>query len=181
MNGSVYKRRPCTKTSSDKQKKACKKNHGSWYFIHDVPTFGGERRPRIKRGGFPTKDAAENALAESLARSAQRGVTAERDMSGRRQHLGDYLTEWLAGKPDIKPSTRHTYADHINRFLIPRLGHLRLEDLTVSHIAAMLAELREPKAKPRKPKRPKKPLPAPTGTKTCQDGRQARSRGELRA
>jgi hypothetical protein len=63
MNGSVYKRCPCTETSGGKQqkKKACKKSHGSWFYTHDVPTFGGEREPRIKQGGFPTKEAAATA------------------------------------------------------------------------------------------------------------------------
>jgi hypothetical protein len=76
-------------------------------------------------------------------------------MSGRRQLLGDYLTLWLDGKPDIKPATRFSYADHISRFLIPHLGHLRLEDLAVSHISAMYAELRQPRPRPEKPRRAK--------------------------
>ena len=112
------------------------------------------------RGGFMDKETAEAALATSLAaslaRCAQRGVAAGRDMSGRRQLLGGYLRQWLDGKPDIKPAARHSYADHINGFLVPALGHLRLEDLAVSHIAAMYSELRQPRVKPRKPKTPKK-------------------------
>lgn len=180
MNGSVYKRCPCTEArGGTKKQKTCKKNHGSWYYTHDLPAFEGGQRSRIKRGGYPTKDAAEDALAQSLARCAQRGVAAERDMTGRRQLLGDYLKAWLDGKPDIKPATRFSYADHISRFLIPHLGHLRLEDLAVSHIASMYAELRRPKPRPRKPKAKKAAATAtPARNK---NGRTAYSRGELRA
>lgn len=175
MNGSVYKRCPCTKKHGRKQIKNCRKDHGTWYFTHEVPTYDG--RKRIRRGGYRTKEAAEQALAESLARCAQRGVAVERDMSGRRQLLADYLKGWLDGKPDIKPATRFSYADHISRFLIPHLGHLRLEDLAVSHIASMYAELRRPKTRPRKPK--VKKAAATPGRK--KNGSTAYSRGELRA
>ena len=181
MNGSVYKRCPCTETSGGKQqKKACKKSHGSWFYAHDVPSFDNERRPRAKRGGFPTKAAAEEALAESLARCAQRGVAAERNMSGRRQLLGNYLTLWLDGKPDIKPATRFSYADHISRFLIPHLGHLRLEDLAVSHISAMYAELRQPRPRPEKPRHAKKAKIAQR-QRITRSGAAPRGHGALRA
>jgi integrase len=177
MNGTVYKRCPCTKAQGRKQVKSCKKDHGTWYFTHEVPAYEGRRR--IRRGGFRTKEAAEKALAESLARCAQRGVAVERDMSGRRQLLGDYLREWLDGKPDIKPATRFSYADHINRFLVPRLGHLRLEDLAVSHISAMYADLRQPRPRPEKQKRARKT--AQKQARTTRNGAAPRARGALQA
>ena len=96
------------------QTKTCKKDHGSWFFRHDVPTYGTQGRNRIKRGGFLTKDAAEAALAESLAKYIQRGVAAERDLKGRRQLVGDYL----ANNPDLKPSTRRSYERNIVNHLI---------------------------------------------------------------
>jgi hypothetical protein len=71
MNGTVYKRCPCTKAQGRKQVKNCKKDHGTWYYTHEVQAYEGRRRTR--RGGFRTKEAAEKALAESLARCAQRG------------------------------------------------------------------------------------------------------------
>lgn len=180
MNGSVYKRCPCTKDKGGKQnKKTCKKDHGSWYFTHDLPAVDG-RRPRIRRGGFPAKDAAETALAESLARCAQRGIAAERDTSGRRQLLGDYLKEWLGARPDIKPSTQASYAYHVYRYLIPFLGNIRLEDLAVSHIAAMCAELRQPQVRPARSRTARK-APPPKPQQACLDGSQPRGRGQLRA
>lgn len=178
MNGSIYKVCPCTKAQGRKQIRNCKKDHGKWYFTHDLPSMAGGGRRRIKRGGFTTREAAEQALAASLARCAQRGVAVERDMTGRRQLLADYLTGWLGGKADIKPATRFSYGDHINRFLIPHLGHLRLEDLAVSHIAAMYAELRQPKPRPKKPKRKQAAVTAKS--LRTHSGRVPYSRGGLR-
>ena len=37
-----------------KKKKACKKSHGSWFYAHDVPASGGERRPPSQWQGHHT-------------------------------------------------------------------------------------------------------------------------------
>jgi hypothetical protein len=100
-------------------------------------------------------------------------------MSGRRQLLGDYLRNWLDGKPDIKPATRFSYADHISRFLVPSLGRLRLEDLAVSHLSAMYAELRQPR--PERPKRAKKAKAAQKQAGTARNGSTTRGKGALQA
>jgi hypothetical protein len=52
MNGSAFKRCPCTGNGKrgDKKTRTCKKEHGSWYFVHDLPAADG-RRPQLKRGG----------------------------------------------------------------------------------------------------------------------------------
>jgi hypothetical protein len=47
MNGSVFKRGPCTEKTrkgdtARKSTRTCVKNHGSWYFKHDLP--GGDGR-----------------------------------------------------------------------------------------------------------------------------------------
>jgi hypothetical protein len=102
-------------------------------------------------------------------------------MSGRRHLLADYLREWLDGKPDIKPATRFSYGDHITRFLVPHLGHLRLEDLAVSHISAMYAELRQPRPRPRKPDGTRKAPGAQKRVRKTRDGHEPRQRCQLRA
>jgi hypothetical protein len=57
MNGSVFKRCPCTEKTrkgdtARKSTRTCVKNHGSWYFKHDLPGGDG-RRPQVKRGPSP--------------------------------------------------------------------------------------------------------------------------------
>jgi hypothetical protein len=89
MNGSVFKRCPCTENAGKgkaarKNTRTCAKEHGSWYFKHDLPGGDG-RRPQVKRGGYRKKEDAETALAKSLAKYAQRGVAAERDIASSRR------------------------------------------------------------------------------------------------
>ena len=139
MNGRVFKRCQCGTA------KNCKKPHGSWYFHHDLPVLPGQsRRSRLTRGGFRTKEQASEALATSLAQFSQRGLAMEHDVQGRREHLATYLPEWLDGRPKLKRSTRRSYDQHIQQYLIPHLGHLRLEELSDRHINAMLVRLRQP-------------------------------------
>jgi integrase len=51
--------------------------------------------------------------------------------------LADYLDGWLANKAALRPSTQMSYRGHIDRYLKPHLGHLRLDELSVEHIQGM--------------------------------------------
>jgi integrase len=57
--------------------------------------------------------------------------------------LGQWLSEWLAGKGDIRASTRRSYASHIRLYLTPHLGHVSLDRLRVQHIQAMFTAILE--------------------------------------
>ncbi|MBE1487509.1 tyrosine-type recombinase/integrase [Plantactinospora soyae] len=48
-----------------------------------------------------------------------------------------YLTEWLAGRKNIKKGTLRSYEGHVRLYLIPYLGHLRIDRLRPGHIDAM--------------------------------------------
>jgi integrase len=54
--------------------------------------------------------------------------------------VGQYLSEWIASKHDVAPSTARSYRGHIRIYLEPHLGHLRLDDLRVAHVAEMFTE-----------------------------------------
>jgi len=43
---------------------------------------------------------------------------------------GTWLGFWLSTRRSIRPSTARTYRTHIDRYLVPALGHLRLAELT---------------------------------------------------
>lgn len=60
----------------------------------------------------------------------------------RRQTLGHYLDDWLAGKARLRASTRRTYAEHIRLYLTPALGHLRLDQLDAVDIERMYTAIR---------------------------------------
>ncbi len=51
--------------------------------------------------------------------------------------VAQYLTRWLAGRKTIKAGTRRSYAGHIRLYLIPYLGHLRIDRLRCGHMDAM--------------------------------------------
>lgn len=72
MRGSVYKRCQCpSRTDSRGRRLTCTKEHGSWSYRVDLTGRAGaaNRRGQVVRGGFPTKAAAEQALAEALTAS----------------------------------------------------------------------------------------------------------------
>ena len=112
--------------------------HGTWYFALELPPGpGGKRRPRLRRGGFDTREAAEaafDAAKEKLRHGADPSV---------RLTMEKYLTGWLAGRVDLKASTRHNYTVSIGTYLIPLLGHLRLNELQPEHISGAFATIRE--------------------------------------
>jgi len=78
------------------------------------------------------------ALADVLDRrhkgtyvGADRGLT-----------LARYLDDWLAGKLALKASTRRSYEHHIELYLKPGLGHLRLSDLRDTDFEELYAAMR---------------------------------------
>ena len=49
--------------------------------------------------------------------------------------VGEYLTEWLAAKKRIlRPTTHRAYTQQVEQYLIPQLGHYRLERLGAVHV-----------------------------------------------
>jgi hypothetical protein len=146
MKGSVVKRCSCPPAYNAKgERLACKLKHGSWSFVADAgrdPKTG--KRRQIKRGGYATKAEAETALTD-LADQANKGMITHDD----RQTVAVYLETWLAGKVanGLRPTTARSYSQHINDYLVPELGHLRLRDLRGTHVEAMLAVVQRPKPK----------------------------------
>lgn len=59
-----------------------------------------------------------------------------------RQKLGEYLDEWLAGKASLRASTLRSYREHVELYLRPGLGHLRLSDLRDVDIERLYAAMR---------------------------------------
>jgi hypothetical protein len=102
-------------------------DHGSWYFAVQVPTIGG-RRARHRRGGFSSPEAA---LAAGQAVVESGPV----DMASQAWTVSRRLQFWL-GTVEVRPSTVNSYRQHVHRYLIPVLGRLRLDELTVRRLQA---------------------------------------------
>jgi len=92
----------------------------------------------MRRGGYPTKGAAQRALSTVLARCGA-GIKVDD-----RQTVSAYLAGWLDGKQHaLKPKTLHRYTEIVTKELIPALGALPLEQLHHEHVTAFITDLTE--------------------------------------
>ncbi len=55
--------------------------------------------------------------------------------------LSTYAETWLAGRADLKVRTQELYRWLLGKYVVPQLGHLRLEELTPSTVRAWHATL----------------------------------------
>jgi integrase len=91
---------------------------------------------RVRRGGFPSRSAAEAARDELLARSAE-------DATAETWTVARWLTWWLSTRSSLRPSTLRSYTNHVQLHLIPYLGRIRLAELTGRDVAEMFTMLTE--------------------------------------
>ncbi|GAA0736836.1 tyrosine-type recombinase/integrase [Dactylosporangium roseum] len=121
-------------------------NHGSWYFhCSTVDIFG--RAQRVRRGGHPSQTAAAQAMEAFLAQ----GV-ADRTVAG--WTVARWLRFWLSTRTAIRPTTRLSHTGYIEQFLIPHLGHIRLGELTVQHLATAFERIGQETNRSGKPHTP---------------------------
>jgi integrase len=90
------------------------------------------RRERVRRGGYPTRAAARHARDEALGRSRE-------DQTSQAWTLERWLRYWLSTRVGIRPTTRLSHTQYIERFLIPHLGKIRLGQLTARQLTAFFA------------------------------------------
>lgn len=142
----VEKRCGCRSTDGKRLLSACplidRTGHGTWMYRLDLgPGLDGngvfQARRQETRSGFPRKKDAEQARAEHLSRLGQGQQQAR---SGRT--VGAYLQEWLEAKVDLRANTRRCYESNLRLYLLPHLGHVRLQDLDAGHVERMYAALR---------------------------------------
>ncbi len=147
MKGSVYKRCKCPVEYDAKgRRKSCRKPHGSWVFVADmgVDPVSGKRR-QVRKSGFRTSEDAEGALAKFLT-DVGTGQIAHDD----RQTVEQYLRSWIDAKRDagIRATTLRSYEQHVDAYLVPHLGRLRLGDLRPQHVERMLRDIAQPPKAP---------------------------------
>lgn len=127
--------------SCDRKRKRCA---CPWAFVVDGGRASDGKRQQVTKSGFESRTLAEEA--------AQRVIDACRGGSSaaHRQTVGDYLDEWLASKRNLRPTTSRSYRSHIDLYLRPYLGHLRLAELQPRQVDRMYVEMRRknPKLKP---------------------------------
>ena len=105
--------------------------HGSWYFSIRIG------RQCVRRGGFHTADAAEQArqglVGQAPEPAGDDGLT-----------VAAWLDAWIESlRKRVRPSTSAAYTAHVVNVLRPALGHHRLGALTRAQVQAMFDELVE--------------------------------------
>jgi integrase len=114
-----------------------RKRGNTWTTYFYVSGSEGERRQRSK-GGFATKRDAQTYL-EKTVHTVHTGEYVE----PARMTLAEYLLErWLpAIETSIRPSTFDSYTRQLKLHVIPYLGRVQLQQLSVDHLDRLYAEL----------------------------------------
>jgi len=139
-DGCVYRRCGCVDPATGRQYgRACPRlagggRHGSWYVRLELPAGLDGHRRRIRRGGYPSRKAAEAVLAR--LRAPRPGDTGARILT-----VGDWLAHWLVSRTATAPSTVRGYTAHVRLYLTPYLGEMLLGELSVAQVQAMFAAI----------------------------------------
>jgi integrase len=91
----------------------------------------------MRRGGFATR---EEALA---ARDVARGKLRKGADPAGREKLGQFMTGWLAGRADLKQTTRRGYTLIIGTYLVPIAGHIELDRLGRAEVSGIFDTIGE--------------------------------------
>lgn len=94
-----------------------------WYAVIDQPSPGG--RKQITKTFATKRDAQLWLASRTVERTEPKGTP-----------LAEWLPRWLSGKAGLKLTSRASYRMHVDRYLIPMLGHLEVERLTPHDIQA---------------------------------------------
>jgi len=87
---------------------------------------------RSKRGGqLPDVDEIRRRLGAGVELDAPNVA------------VRDWLEEWFAGKRKLKASVKRGYRSHLDHYLIPILGEIRLDRLRAEHISGMFDTIEE--------------------------------------
>lgn len=113
---------------------------GRWVALLDLGPDGAGRRRRKALYGVTRREVV------GKLRDAQQRVAAGAPAADSRALLGPFLTRWSSdglASANLKATTLDNYECVTRTHLVPRLGHLRLDQLAPSHIERVLADLRE--------------------------------------
>jgi integrase len=115
------------------------KRGATWAYVIRVPDQEtGRSRPKWV-SGFATEDAAKAARDEARV-AARRGEYVDRSALTVRE----FLTEWLqAHEASVKRGTIVGYRADVERYIVPRIGGLRLQSLRPAMLSRLYRELAE--------------------------------------
>lgn len=112
----------------------------TWWFVADVGRAADGRRKQAKPRGFPTKKAAQLELDRLRV-----GVHDQTYVSPQKLTFAEYVEGWLSSLETVqgrRPSTMASYRRNLEHHVLPRLGSVRLQDLSAEHLNRLYAQLR---------------------------------------
>ena len=128
---------------------------GLWEFIVDLgpgadPGGVWRERRQARRRGFATKAAAQEALDDLRGKARTGTFTYDSKLT-----VAGYLREWLSDTlpATVRPATLFSYEQNLERHVMPRIGDMKLKQLTGPALNRLYGQLLAPGANLRSPKR----------------------------
>lgn len=118
---------------------------GRKVFMLQYRTNSGERRkPKIGLFGELTVDQARSIAQDWLA-DVRKGSdpSAEKQAARQARTVKELCTQFIEeySKARNKPSTVETYQDQIDRYIVPKLGRIKVPELTRMDVTAMMRDM----------------------------------------
>lgn len=140
MRGTIYRQCWCRDPETKKPLRAkCprlkSKTRGRWYARYDVDGGNGKRRQPVL-GPFDTRKQAEEELNDVLSRVGGGGSAPDRSLK-----VAAYLDAYMAGKRNLKDTTRATDQEAMDLYWKPALGAMRLVDVRDHHVSQVITAM----------------------------------------
>lgn len=103
-----------------------------WAYTVGLQRRADGRRRQVTKSGYSKQKEAKAARAAVIADERAGVATDDRSVT-----VARYLRRWLARKTEtgsIRPATVQSYTHHVDKLLVPELGHHRLHELRPHHI-----------------------------------------------
>lgn len=118
--------------------------------IRERPDGRWEARIRLANGKRKSVYGKTRRDAQTKLKALKRDIEHGVDLSQESLRTSEYIETWLELERDsLRPSTLKGYESYIRRHIIPNLGHLRLKDLSATHVNKMLNEMGKQGLSPR--------------------------------
>lgn len=120
------------------EKHKLKNGKTCWRVIVEMGTGSDGKRKRIYRNVKGTKKDAE-ALMAQLLNELQTGSFIEPAKLSVAEYLQDWMKTYVI--PNLSPTTADSYRINIEKHLIPRIGHIPLQQLKPMHVQKLYQDL----------------------------------------
>ncbi|HEY2067298.1 MAG TPA: tyrosine-type recombinase/integrase [Gemmatimonadaceae bacterium] len=115
-----------------------KRSDGMWIGAVDIPTADGKRRRK-------TVSSRDRGEAIRKHRELLKDVAAGKVSTSPSTTVGKWLDYWLRAivEPNVGPSTFRHYEQSARLHIKPRIGHKRLDRLTLHDLREMIADIQQ--------------------------------------